>query len=164
MFKNPFSKKNNDDGFQLDNYKIPSLADTNNKSSNNSFSDKINENNNFDMAPPPEQPIPSYTNDTNLNGKDSYLSKQSSFETMSQNLNSSSNNINKSGNDDIDLIKARIEGIEAKFVLMDAKISNVSQKLDIIYKILLEEVSEETKKKMAYNEISKTTNKKLSNN
>jgi len=45
-------------------------------------------------------------------------------------------------------LKTKIDSLESKTNLIEAKISNVENKLEMIYQILLEEISDETKKKL----------------
>jgi tRNA A-37 threonylcarbamoyl transferase component Bud32 len=47
-----------------------------------------------------------------------------------------------------DITKAKIETIESRITLIDAKLASIDQKLEIITKLIQEEVSEETKRKL----------------
>ena len=47
-----------------------------------------------------------------------------------------------------DIVKTKIDSLDAKVTLMEAKISNVEQKLEVIYQLILSEVSDETKRKI----------------
>jgi len=141
---NPFKKK--DTGFNLDENPLPSLSDSSNFDSQNSPSlDSINSNtnsqidNSFDMSSSSTQVVNESTN------------------PFMQTPTTSNNSFNSNSNQDLhnDLIKTKIDSLEAKTNLIEAKISSMDQKLELIYKLLLEEVSEDTKRKFKVDSMMK---------
>lgn len=165
---NPFKKKNNE--FKLDDYDVKSMSENNNYDSSSSNMDnssqnfsptseenQLNSQNSFASTMPNSNP----ENQTMGGQASSFPSVSSSsfsgpIETprTSQSFsggfdsNPSSMGMNNSSND---LINAKLEGIENKMALTDAKIANIEHKLNIIYNILMAEVSDQTKQKFSVN-------------
>ncbi len=145
-FKNPF-KKEEDSGFQLDEYSLPSLNDSSNPSqgigNNNSDLPTLPENNSFNTGQ-----TPSLNDETNPYNTGLNNSLPSSFESQTPQFNNSNLDNSSSNSLHNDISKAKMETIEAKLSLMDARQSAMEQKINMIYEMILNEVSPETKKKL----------------
>jgi len=133
---NPFKKK--DDGFKLDETSLPSLNDSNN------ISPSLNSNN-LDVEE--SFPEPSFTNSSVI----------SNNTVLGSSFSSQPNSINENINNNLhnDLIKTKIDSLESKINLIEVKISNMDQKLETIYQLILNEVSEETRRKFKVDSMMK---------
>jgi len=135
---NPFKKK--EDGFSLDETSLPSLNDEALNATKVEMPQVQNGSN-------PYSNILSASNDLQMSGSQSPNQLENS---QMGNFNQNNNNHNTLHND---LIKAKMESLEAKTALIEAKLSNIDQKLDMIYHLIHEEVSEETKNKVSVNDM-----------
>jgi len=160
---NPFNKKK--DEFKLDDIKLPSLNDTSDSdfslpsSSNNDLSlsnDNINSfssNNDLNMSSTPSNDFSSPNLTSNNNVPDFSSSPASSnINPMLQSNpsldNNTNNTENNSANQHQEITRAQIETMISKLTLLDARQQNMEQKLDLVYQIILNEVSEDTKRKL----------------
>ncbi|MDA3855568.1 MAG: hypothetical protein PF569_04880 [Candidatus Woesearchaeota archaeon] len=165
---NPFKKKENE--FKLDDYELPSLGDStpNNEElmqspfPTNPSLETTQQNN------PSEIPnsIPSQTNShENSFNEEEYLKNgntqaqqqfsnpymNTQLNTPQENQQQDYNNNNQNSNTQNlhnDITKAKLDSIESRVTLMDSKLSSIEQKLEILTKLIMEEVSEETKRKL----------------
>jgi hypothetical protein len=162
-----FTKKKDKD-YNLDNETLPSLSDmdkgnignnqgiaTNNI--NNPFPN-TNETVEDNLMPKSDYDMLNSNNNLNSNSSENFpnsfsnnINSNSTFEPKITDTNTTNTSIHNNSNIDLDLIKAKIDNIESKFNLYEARLSNMENKLDMIYKILVEEMSDETKKKLAIN-------------
>lgn len=144
MNLNPFKKKE-DYSFKLDDYSLPSLSESNTQSLDvgnefspgNDFSSNQNQSNDFSMG--------------NMNAGNNFstssLASSNPFPTqntqpMMQETKSMDNNYHN------DLSKAKLETIEAKTALIEARLSSMEHKLELIFQMLSHEVSDETRRKI----------------
>ena len=170
-FPNPFKKKE-DKEFKLNQDELPSLGqnDDFNTSSNNSLSN----NNMFNTSAfPASQPTSEYDSSSSQGFESSLSSNNLNSTEVSEDLNNSfsqsnapqtdafslqpvsSSSIpqNSSSSDSAvsvhhDLNRSQMETTIAKITLLEAKLSSIEQKLDVVLKVLAEEVSEETQRKI----------------
>ena len=154
---NPFKKK--DDGFNLDETSLPSLSDSNNFEVPQSNTDSVNSTDlnpsisDFSQPTPIENPtVPT---DFPVSNPINSSMSQSAFSPSPQ----ESISINENQDLHNDLIKSKLSSLESKYQLMEAKLSNIEQKLDVIYSLLIEEVSDETKRKYSVNSMMKNIKK-----
>lgn len=143
---NPFKKKDDFSSFKLDEESLPSMTEQNTGMSSyqNGSSDDYGMPN-FDNVKT-EQSFnsnPVSTNPTSLSAPSNPFASSSSPFTSSSMPVQSSNESNSSLHND--LAKAKLEMIESKVALIDAKIANMDHKIDMIYQLILSEVSDETK-------------------
>lgn len=136
---NPFKKKEKE--FKLDDISLPSLNET---TTNNNYNDNLNSNNDeFNN-----------NNFNNNNPISNNLSSSNSFNSIANTTPTFSNNTGFNNNNDAsiqinnDIITTKIESLNNKLTLTNAKIDNIEQKLEIIYRMMIEEVSDDTKKKL----------------
>ena len=165
---NPFKKK---DEFKLDDIKLPSLNDTPDDNFSLPSLDNNNDTNSLggiDNNPtntmPTSDPLGSNTPSPDLNSNPfNNPSNSSSFDGSSiqpqndfnPNINpmlqpntSADTNSNIDNSQHQEITKAQIETIISKITLLDARQQNMEQKIDLIYQILLNEISEDTKRKL----------------
>ena len=145
MFKLPLGKKK-EDGFKLDDYSIPNMNNSNvageNMSSSSSFDSGIDssyQNSQFSNSFSQGQNSPN-------SFQQPFSSAPSSFQQQNQFVGGNSG-YSSLGNDN-ELIRVKIEAIESRLSLVDAKISSANQKIDEIHRILLAEISDETKRRL----------------
>ena len=161
---NPFNKKK--DEFKLDDIKLPSLNDTSDSDFNlpstsndntNSFSNNNNDlnlpNNDFNMGSTPSEDFSSPNLESSNNVPDfNNTPANSNINPMLQSNSSPiepTNNIdNNHNNQHQEITRAQIETMMSKLTLLDARQQNMEQKLDLVYQIILNEVSEDTKRKL----------------
>ncbi len=156
---NPFKKK--DDEFKLDEESLPSLGDSN-------FTQQPVDTSPSSLGEMPsmsqsEPPMPNLSNasmaDTlnstlpSLNGGMS--STSSPFDTPAPSSFSQDTQMPTSSHQN-DLIKAKLDSIEAKVNLFEAKFSSMEQKIELIYQLLSHEVSDETKRKFSVGQMMNT--------
>jgi hypothetical protein len=165
-----FMKKKEDDGFKLDESKLPSLSDTN---SNAPFPEEnIPPTSDLPQTPAPVNPqddpfaVPDDHPDRDLYNQARDYTPESAMTRAgnptnlgaSPNSNFMPNQQQKmpeaqDGNQQVtnlhpELLMAKIESMESRMTLLDAKISNQNQKLELIYQLIMNEVSEDTKRKL----------------
>ncbi len=163
---NPFKKKENEFSFNNDS-DLPSLSSTDNNS--NSF----NPSNSLPPLPDSNSSSNDFSQSSNSDFNSSNLSSNNSFNMSSQDQSNSDQNEFKprafsseamtsppdltpqedtvSGNDSSHSQKlsyAQNETTLAKVSLMEARLNSIESKIDLITQVLLEEVSDETKKKL----------------
>lgn len=131
---NVFKKKEN--SFSLDDYSLPNLNSTQSTSGNQTNLSNFSDSELINQTPKFEET--------------SYSSPFNQYNQNNLNDVSSNNDYNK----------AKIETMEAKISLIDAKISSIDNKLDVIYQILLNEISDETKRKMKLQNMMETLKNK----
>ncbi len=169
---NPFKKKDNT--YKLDEHTLPSLSET--MSDNNPSADQQSAS--FpDSGLPDLGSSPSYASndDFSLNQPASqgvempqsfslHGSEDASMNVSPQSMGTangnfhpspfpqqhSQNNNSSQEKSDInnEISKHKIESMEAKITLIDARLSNIEQKLELLNKLILEEISDETKRKL----------------
>lgn len=155
---NPFKKK--DDGFKLDDYSLPSLSESGDGLPKNDLLTASNlptgDLPNLDSNSPSSNPF-SQDNSQQGKGPNSDLNPNTdnafnSFNPMNNRIStpptlpSASNSMN-SDNFHNDIIKAKLETMESKISLMDARMANMEQKMEMIFQLIAAEVSDETKRK-----------------
>ncbi len=170
---NPFKKK---DDFNLDEMSLPSLSDIGNNSSANSLPDLNNlpnsNDNSFDttnneinsnmsgslgnpneinssMGNPTVNSNQEQTNPfaDNLSSDNKFNALVNTTPTFSQN----NQQLNQTDVIQTDIIKSKLESIEAKSQLTEVRLSTIEQKIEIIYQMLLNEISDDTKQKLNIN-------------
>jgi len=152
---NPFKKKKDD--FSLNDLTLPSLGDVNNNQPTEPSLDlnqSISNPKESEIVNPNQNPFAD-----NLSANNSFNSLANTTPTFSN--NNSNNNINSTSNLNEDLINTKIENTNAKLSLIDSKIDRVENKLDLIYRILLEEISDTTKQKLNIKNIESDLNNRL---
>ncbi len=142
---NPFKKE--DKGFNLDNIKLPSLNEM--EDSNKSFFTNTNENK------PIMQSVSN--NNENIQTNPSFSNPFSMQNNLEQQPNMSKNPFEQPQKQDLssELIKGKIELIENKIEIIQTNMISLNAKMDMIYNMLLCEVSEETKQKLNLNNIKR---------
>lgn len=142
---NPFKRKDNE--FKLDDYSLPTLGDTHlsNDSKEKSFDDMgISSDSSFNFG--------SNSSSHEFNSGNSFGgASESSFHTNSFSTSSpksSNNSLNDIQSVNSDIIKAKLETLESKTTLIDARLANMEQKLELLNQLILAEVSDETKQKL----------------
>jgi len=159
---NPFKKK--EDEFKLDDISLPSLGDMNPSPENslNSSTSSFSETSN-----PIEPSMPEPANSINENPFASPNQATISPSTQNQNpFGNNNNSIQTTTNDNQqniqnDILKAKVESMESKVTLIDARLSNIEQKLEIIFRMISEEVSNETKTKLNLDTMIQSAKNKL---
>jgi len=151
---NPFKKKEN--SFKLDEYSVPSL----NESKNQGFSN----NGNLSSSSLGEE-MPSNISNSGLpESSNQYGVINNDIQTMNQAnpiisgsnpINSGvgpiSNNSQTINSNSDELLKVKLDNLDNKLSLLENKFLNLEQKIDLIYNLILNEVSEETKRKISMN-------------
>jgi hypothetical protein len=79
-----------------------------------------------------------------------------------QNFGNGFSNLNN--NDNNDLLYTKIENLQASQNLLKVKVETIENKLDLILKILENEISEQTKEKLNLDSMKNSLNSKLHNN
>jgi len=59
-------------------------------------------------------------------------------------------------NMDAQISKAKLEAMDSKVTLIDARLSSIEQKLELLTRLILEEVSDETKRKLNIQSMTKS--------
>ena len=171
---NPFKKKEND--FKLDEHELPSMSNIENASNepsdlnNNTTTDSTiqdnqinNDNLNTSMNDMSTSNPFNGINNIDTSGNDSLLANQSSnmnsfndnsqasfsnpIEQQNTNIQTQSNNTDMNSQ----INKANIESMNSKMTLVDARLSNIEHKLEVLNNLILAEISEETKRKVNIN-------------
>jgi len=160
---NPFKKKEKE--FKLDESTLPSLTEHQENQVGSSTSGSLNphfdENPNINLhEETPNFESQSFAGNTQPNqnpGNNPFqnnLSSNNSFNSLANTTPGFSSNPNpntyqeKPNNYQNDLLLAKVESMESKISLSEAKLTSIEQKLELLYRMFLEEVSEETKKKL----------------
>jgi CCR4-NOT transcription complex subunit 7/8 len=164
---NPFKKKENE--FNLNESSLPSLGSNDNNRNNNNSSDfnsdlppipnsDFSNNNNNDFSQTENNDFNSF-DDSSMTPSFSQPQPDSEFKSkfssdslvsepdLTPEINSSNNNSHSSSHSQ-QLSNAQMETKLAKMNLIEMKLNSMESKIDMISQILLEEVSDETKKKL----------------
>ncbi len=161
---NPFKKKDNE--FKLDDYELPSL---NSQPQNTSLQPSSNIENPFESNSTTQTDNYDFSNNqTSTSSPLSQLSQENRFSQPNnfdnpfanpqQNNQSSSQQIEKNNTNNTlnnDITKAKLDTMDSKITLIDAKLASIDQKLEILTKLIHEEVSEETKRKLSVQNMMK---------
>jgi len=151
-FPNPFKKKEED--FTLNETELPSLSD----SMPQSFDDNSNYSG-LDLPDLPSSPsMPSLDENVQpLSGLSSQTSSfgatqpENPFATSSPSVPEQPVQQNQTGtNQDLhnEISRVKLETIDSKMILMDARLSAIEQKLELVFQMISSEVSEDTKRKL----------------
>lgn len=161
-FPNPFKKK--EDDFTLNEAELPSLSDSmSNESSPSSDFPSLPDigstpSSDLGSGYPPSSPTPSpeenvqglpgLSSQTNDFSSSPSLPSSNPFDTSGSTSTpeSSSGGANQDLHNEISRVK--LETMDSKLVLMDARMAAMEQKLELIFQMISSEVSEETKRKL----------------
>ncbi len=149
-FPNPFKKKE-DREYKLNTTHLPSLSDMG--------TDKPQENplNSPVSAMPTFGSSSSFGSTSPITDKHEYDTHDFSSSTPIKSLssgfnpeptNNSSNESNSDNSIHVEITKTKIDTLEAKITLIGAKLNNIEQKLELIFQMMENEVSEETRRKI----------------
>lgn len=151
---NPFKKKE-DNEFKLDHMELPTIGDKNNVGNENQVSEP-------NLAVPQLPEMNSSNDNLALSNQGTDLS---SNPTMDLNSNPFANNSIGNHNNETDLSannnlhseisKTKIDSLDSKVTLIDARLSNMEQKLEMIFQMISNEVSEDTKRKFKVDSMMK---------
>jgi hypothetical protein len=146
---NPFKKK--DTGFKLDESSLPSLSDI---KENTPIAENIHTNSSPELNTNTNLNLPDLNTQNSMPIDETPIPVNNPFET--QNSFSGPMNLSEPQQTPIqnmhnDIVKAKIDAMESKITLIDAKLSSIEQKLELLNKLILEEVSEDTKRKLKIN-------------
>ena len=148
---NPFKRKE-DKEYKLNTAHLPSLSDMG--------ADKPQDN----PSNPPVSAMPTFGSSNSFGNSSSFSGmhendahdfsstmpiKSLSSGYMSESINNNSNKGNSdNSNIHAEIIKTKIDTLEAKITLIEARLSNIEQKLELIFQMMKNEVSEETRRKI----------------
>lgn len=141
---NPFKKKDNE--FKLDELELPSMSENNEESTNPIINGANLNNQTFPTQNSTETNPMSSQEEFPVNNNPS-PEFPNPFTNNNQNQNNNQDN-SQMQNIHNDIAKAKLESMDSKVTLIDARLSSIEQKLEILNKLILEEVSDETKKKL----------------
>lgn len=156
----PPSNNNSQSNNMMNPNSLPSPNNQSNPMSNSNPFSSINS----QVSSPFPEPVspPTYDNQQSSNPMQA---PQHQSQMTSSRVSSNQNNlfdVNPSSLHD-EVSRVKIDSIESKVQLMDAKISNVDNKLNLILKILENEISDETKKRLRLDEMVDSFKKKTQN-
>ena len=137
---NPFKKKK-EGNFSLDDSTLPRLNETPSLNLDNENSNQ-----------PPEQ------NENNKTPFEKNLSPNNSFTALANTTPTfSENNLSLKN----DLLKTKLETIETKMNLVESRMDGIDSKINMIYRMLYEEISDSTKQKLNLENIKDDLHKRI---
>lgn len=151
---NPFKKKE-DNSYSLDQQQLPSLSQLDSSQQSQSQSNLSQPNTpsgNLSSQPQQDFSNPFQQNTSSMQPQD--LSQPSSMEGTKPQQSQDESNYHH------DYSKAKLDSIDSKVALLEAKFSSLEQKMDTLIAMVSEEVSEETKAKLQKSSIQNTLREK----
>jgi hypothetical protein len=136
---NPFKKKESE--FKLDELELPSISENKEEPINSPETNTLNEApiTENDPTKMPQENFP-INNEPSPQFPNPFVNNAQTQDTSQSNPHMQ--------NMHNDITKAKLDSMESKVTLIDARLSSIEQKLELLNKLILEEVSDETKRKL----------------
>ena len=153
----PFFKKKKENFSFDDEPNLPSLSDVESSEPPKNFDSNLGKELNHGLGELPKNAFVStddYSDSSLEKENESFSSNMNSFGPSSYKKSSNEDDSNKNSiPSDNRLLNAKIETIEAKLSLAQANIATIEHKIDMIYKMVVLEISDETRKTLRLNEM-----------